>query len=365
MLRILTLVLLLRLSFAITSSEVLSYAKVSKNGQLARSSHDSFSWTPRLPIKKNTSLENENKERSITDVVITASPVYVPLRVPKLKKGEAVDHPKYSTLDNDMIAKLDVTAGKQLIQHRFHPPAVFEHNAAHANGKPPRGMSNTESSLNVNSSTFLGPIFSGMYEYSPSEFLDDESLKPMISKYPSVDDKKKKVLDSYKLPNKYQSEHDTDYLSYDIPPSYENDELSSKPVKYVNYYEHPPSQLTVEAEQDPYEHDFHHDIIYDNVPEYHHHESTTEEPEMNDQRLDKRPYSYYFIGKKLWYIPLYFSIYFIIYIAALVLKSIARHKINFPAHLAEAVTHKRSDSSEGWWSFTEKILEAMEQITEK
>ncbi|KAL6420549.1 hypothetical protein ACFW04_014878 [Cataglyphis niger] len=362
MLRTLTLVLFLHLFSVTTSSEVLSYAKVSKNGQLARSSHDSFSWITRLSMKNNTSVD-ESKERSINDVVITVSPVYVPPSTPKLKKGEAIDYsitPKYSTLDNDMIAKLDAT-GKKLIQNRFHPPVNFEHNVAHTNGKPQKGTLNTESSLNLNSSTFLGPIFSAMYEYNP-EFLDDESLvpKPMISKYPSTDDKK--ILDSYKSPNKYHPGHEADYLSYDIAPSYENGELGSKPAKFVNY-DHSPSFM--ETEQDiPYEHDFHHDIIYDNVPEYHHHETTTEEPEMNDERLDKRPYSYYFIGKKLWYIPLYFSIYFIIYIAALVLKSIARHKINFPAHLAEAVNHKRSDSSEGWWSFTEKILEGLEQFAE-
>jgi len=128
---------------------------------------------------------------------------------------------------------------------------------------------------------------------------------------------------------------------------------------------------------DSYDHhsDFYHqhDLIYDHAPEfysyYHHHHhkpSTTEEPEINDQRLDKRPYSYYFIGKKLWYIPLYFSIYFIIYIAALVLKSIARHKINFPAHLADTVaTHrKRSEPSETWWSLAGRILEDAERFAE-
>lgn len=83
---------------------------------------------------------------------------------------------------------------------------------------------------------------------------------------------------------------------------------------------------------------------------------------MNDQRLDKRPYSYYFIGKKLWYVPLYFSIYFIIYIAALVLKSIARHKITFPAHLAE---HSRSFGGFSWWDAAERILEGVESFAEK
>ena len=85
---------------------------------------------------------------------------------------------------------------------------------------------------------------------------------------------------------------------------------------------------------------------------------------MNDQRLSKRPYSYYYIGKKLWYIPLYFSIYFIIYIAALVLKSVARHKISFPANLAAAAdarsaVNNQNDSS--WWDYTVWILEAIEK----
>lgn len=43
-------------------------------------------------MKNNTSMEDENKERSINDVVITVSPVYVPPRTPKLKKGEAIDY---------------------------------------------------------------------------------------------------------------------------------------------------------------------------------------------------------------------------------------------------------------------------------
>lgn len=167
--------------------------------------------------------------------------------------------------------------------------------------------------------------------------------------------------DSYKLPpSKYHGgdEHETDYPSFEIAPSYERPE----PTKFASDHDHPPPF------EDSYEHDhhdFHHDVIYDHIPIYHRPKTTTEEPEMNDQRLDKRPYSYYFIGKKLWYIPLYFSIYFIIYIAALVLKSIARHKINFPAHLAEAVNHRRRrEANEEWWHLTEGILEGMERFAE-
>ncbi|XP_001812159.2 uncharacterized protein LOC100142046 [Tribolium castaneum] len=71
-----------------------------------------------------------------------------------------------------------------------------------------------------------------------------------------------------------------------------------------------------------------HDIDYDFD---HHHVykeiTTTEAPE--DERVNKGHYSYYYLGRKLWYIPLYFSVYFIIYVTVLILKSIARHKIQF------------------------------------
>jgi hypothetical protein len=47
-------------------------------------------------------------------------------------------------------------------------------------------------------------------------------------------------------------------------------------------------------------------------------------------------YTYYYLGRHLWYVPLYFSIYFIIYVGALILKAIARHKILFPENLQAA-----------------------------
>lgn len=157
-----------------------------------------------------------------------------------------------------------------------------------------------------------------------------------------------------------------EYPSYDVvPSSYENNQPMKKPMKFANHHERP-----FPFADDSYGHDHHHDfhhheVIYDHLPEYHVEHTTTQEPEMNDQRLDKRPYSYYFIGKKLWYVPLYFSIYFIIYIAALVLKSIARHKINFPTALAEAAGHsKRSEPDEGWWNFSGRILEGVERFAE-
>ncbi|XP_014489200.1 PREDICTED: early nodulin-75 [Dinoponera quadriceps] len=350
-------------------------------------------------------MENENK--SISDIAITISPVYVTPKTPKLKKGEAIDYPapRYSTLDHEMIAKLN--AGKKQIQQRFNPPAslIFNNddapnggppngrpsndrppndrppndrppNGRPPNGRPPNGRPNSGSSSSISSPSLPGPISFAMYEYGPPyspEFLEDKTTsKPMTSvqKYPPMpmDDQ---VPDNYKSPpNNYQVASggpEMEYPNFDVVPSYENtDEPTKKPMKFANHHDRP-FQFDDDSYGHDQHHDFHHEMIYDHLPDHyheHHVEHTTEqEPEMNDQRLDKRPYSYYFIGKKLWYVPLYFSIYFIIYIAALVLKSIARHKINFPANLAEAAGHsKRSEPDEGWWHFAGRILEGVERF---
>ncbi|XP_050681281.1 uncharacterized protein LOC126976759 [Leptidea sinapis] len=72
---------------------------------------------------------------------------------------------------------------------------------------------------------------------------------------------------------------------------------------------------------------FHHD--FDDHDHYHYHHptttttSTTETPRVNR-------FSYYYLGKKLYYLPLYFSVYFIVYVGALIIKAVLRHKIVYP-----------------------------------
>lgn len=79
-----------------------------------------------------------------------------------------------------------------------------------------------------------------------------------------------------------------------------------------------------------HDHDHHSEIIYDYDPHEHHHHhvepetTTTEAPE--EPRVKK--YSYYYLGRKLWYIPLYFTLWFCLYVAALIIRSIGRHKVN-------------------------------------
>lgn len=94
-----------------------------------------------------------------------------------------------------MIAKLD--AGKKRIQQRFNPPAagLFDKDS-YANGRPSKGASTSDAdSPTINSSAFPGPIYPGLYEYSPAGPVPDDNeppmSKPMTSKYPptSMDDK--------------------------------------------------------------------------------------------------------------------------------------------------------------------------------
>lgn len=92
--------------------------------------------------------------------------------------------------------------------------------------------------------------------------------------------------------------------------------------------------------EDHHPHHDDHDHDHDHIVYHHHHHTTTTPPppppttaapEVEDTRVTNR-FSYYYLGKKLWYLPLYFSVYFIIYVGALIIKSIARHKITYPQH---------------------------------
>ena len=59
---------------------------------------------------------------------------------------------------------------------------------------------------------------------------------------------------------------------------------------------------------------------------------------------EKNPYTYFYVGRKLWYIPLFFSVYFMVYVIALVVRSIARHKIVFPSR--RSMSNRRDFNSE-------------------
>ncbi|XP_049817818.1 uncharacterized protein LOC126264336 [Aethina tumida] len=114
--------------------------------------------------------------------------------------------------------------------------------------------------------------------------------------------------------------------SIDSKPDMAEDDLSPPPadspdLRFPSYlYDHGHGH-----DQPPY--DFYHDHhVYEEV------EHPTTPAPQEDKRVSSSHYSYYYLGRKLWYIPLYFSIYFVLYVTVLILKSIARHKIEFRHH---------------------------------
>lgn len=69
------------------------------------------------------------------------------------------------------------------------------------------------------------------------------------------------------------------------------------------------------------------DLIYDDHHHHHHHEETTTTTEAPPEEPRVKKYSYYYLGRKLWYIPLYFTLWFCLYVVALIIRSIGRHKV--------------------------------------
>jgi hypothetical protein len=72
---------------------------------------------------------------------------------------------------------------------------------------------------------------------------------------------------------------------------------------------------------------------------------------------EKNPYTYFYVGRKLWYIPLFFSVYFMLYVLALVVRSIARHKIVFPATKTK---YEKRELNSGLQDITYQVTTALE-----
>lgn len=100
------------------------------------------------------------------------------------------------------------------------------------------------------------------------------------------------------------------------------------------------------------------DIIFDHDPHHHHHDDhdffdfhhhhplpppprppppppppPTEpppppEPEEPEEQPRVKKYSYFYLSRSLWYIPLYFTVWFTFYVTWLILQSIGRHKVD-------------------------------------
>ncbi|CAG9759651.1 unnamed protein product [Ceutorhynchus assimilis] len=116
-----------------------------------------------------------------------------------------------------------------------------------------------------------------------------------------------------------------------------------------------------------YDHDLNHHHVYEEIPH------PTMAPAKEDKRVSSTHYSYYYLGRKLWYIPLYFSVYFIIYVTVLILKSIARHKVRLKYKWYEHDTSAKQARSmdlissrlEETTNLHHNVLTAIQNVTDK
>jgi hypothetical protein len=72
---------------------------------------------------------------------------------------------------------------------------------------------------------------------------------------------------------------------------------------------------------------------------------------------EKNPYTYFYVGRKLWYVPLFFSVYFMLYVLALVVRSISRHKIVFPVTKTK---YEKRELNSGLEDITHQVTTALE-----
>lgn len=128
--------------------------------------------------------------------------------------------------------------------------------------------------------------------------------------------------------------------NFSIPNSNQFSYLFNQSIKlFINFL--PSADVIVD--------DSHHDYFDDHHHHFHHPEPlppppppppTTPpppppplpEPEEPEEQPRVKKYSYFYLSRSLWYIPLYFTVWFTFYVTWLILQSIGRHKVDLPNH---------------------------------
>lgn len=257
--------------------------------------------------------------------------------------------------------------------------------------KPFQGYSYNKPSVTADPSITVGdkPNFQGYHYSKPVYKPSDDSMPPSFgSSTYGHDDIPPEIFDHDDSPP-YSHDSD-DEISYGSRPyddmkggdDMNGHDMGMKPpplitdVKPGNYGPPPddhgfPSDFPTDFKFPPdfhdHDHDHHH---HDHDEHYHiveHPTTTTETPRVNR-------FSYYYLGKKLYYLPLYFSVYFIIYVGALIIKAVLRHKIVYPNSWRPNTTtatffSKRSVdeylSGENLHELTNKVFHAIATAAEK
>lgn len=274
----------------------------------------------------------------------------------------------------------------EVIQERFNPRPYFDYipdspkvknaDIEYSNDKPLEIVTSNPP-LRVNSDQLMNTYGSPYTSYNPAP--DDagtkEKDKDMQNFRPTVnyDD----IMEYNTPPTLYDNQEEEDDKQKDKTPvhedngddddftkyHYQNDEIGQPivqtmkpppPIKEYNNYEHETGHSIKDFEDDHHSNEdmdlsppppdnyqkfpavyanHEHFIDYDHHHEVYHEVKTTTTPAPKEhERVNQAHYSYYYLGRKLYYIPLYFSVYFIVYVTILILKSIARHKVQFVQH---------------------------------
>lgn len=152
-------------------------------------------------------------------------------------------------------------------------------------------------------------------------------------------------MDDHDHNHDHHHHEDYDYVPgklYPTPPPGYIPEITDDHDHHHHHEDHIP-EITDDHHHDHFpDHDVkafdYHDLVYDDhFFQHHHHHHPTEPPPPPPPPTTSAPepppeprvkkYSYFYIGRKLWYIPLYFTVWFSFYVLWLILKSIARHKV--------------------------------------
>ncbi|XP_031623884.1 stress response protein NST1 [Contarinia nasturtii] len=216
----------------------------------------------------------------------------------------------------------------------------------------------------VNSSNSDGPSDdTKLIDKPPADFVPNK--KPSYPSFPFLDH------------HPHDHDHGHEHI-HDHPPQDYHDHEPYSPyddsLKHLHGFEAFPEVII----DDPHHHDY-----FDDHHDFHHHDvlppppppppPTTQpppppEPEEPEEQPRVKKYSYFYLSRSLWYIPLYFTVWFTFYVTWLILQSIGRHKVDLPNHL----TNRRSirdlshnESVEKVNLLTEFVMSQIEEFKEK
>ncbi|XP_059482873.1 uncharacterized protein LOC132201029 [Neocloeon triangulifer] len=186
--------------------------------------------------------------------------------------------------------------------------------------------------------TFWAVLISAEARYYNMAYAGFRVNDPTTEEPPQGDDQKDRMGVLYRDPTIYQPSY---YHHKEVQPIEESAEIETYPLSTYSHAE------TYQAPAPP---------MPPTPP------PPTAAPAAPEEKR-QQPYSYYYIGRKLWYVPLYFSLYFVIYVAALIIRAISRHKVTFPDRLPTPSSRSLGDDQSTENSLNEKTAD-INQILE-